>query len=168
MGHDGDPDGQSNLLRFFCLYNLIISIKRLLKISKNKGVYFRGGYREALSTNPELREALLCNLELSTVLVDRCNFENLCFDEIENYGSLHSVTALWRCPPTPLVQRRIIGLPLRFSHLSVWTKLWTVAIGALPPMARIKVCKMSKHAWKKQTPRRKKRTEALGAHTERE
>ena len=42
LAHDGDPDGQSNSLRVFCLYNLIIGAKRLLKISKNKGMSISG------------------------------------------------------------------------------------------------------------------------------
>jgi hypothetical protein len=42
LAHDGDPDGQSNLLRVLGLYNLIICAKRLLKISKNKGMSISG------------------------------------------------------------------------------------------------------------------------------
>lgn len=42
LAHDGDPDGQWNLLRVFCPYNLIIGAKRLLKISKNKGTSISG------------------------------------------------------------------------------------------------------------------------------
>ena len=45
LAHDGDPDGQSNLLRVLGLYNLSICAKRLLKgmsISRDKR------YREAL------------------------------------------------------------------------------------------------------------------------
>ena len=163
--------GGTRCARFSC--NLIIGTKRLLKISKNKETRIsrvNGIAKHLAFMRREWRpnqliqscERLCCAIVLPAISNSVWSwFIDMILETYvlmkQRIMDRYFVTALQRWPPIPFAQRHTTDLLLRFSHSSVWMKLWTVAIGVFPTIARIKVCKMSKHALKEQRSRRKKK-----------